>query len=279
MKTTSISQLYLDDIYTNQALTKAEEVSMIKKIRTGNKEAEKKFIEANLKFVVQVTRKYKNQGIEEDDLISEGNLGLIEAVKRFNPNKNFKFISYAVWWIRRNILKYIFEQSRPVSMNINYGQKVYFVRKVYNDLQTKLMRNPTIEEVCSAMKTKKPYLAITPKNVAGILLIKDKNISFNKPIPNTTQTFGDYCYDKNQKSPLDIVEGSEKTDIIKKKIGELSDREQYIIISYFGLDNNSYSKYSEISERYSISTERVRQIKKKALQKLKTKLKESGVIG
>jgi len=279
MKTTSISQLYLDDIHTNQALTKAEEVSIIKKVRTGNKAAEKKFIEANLKFVVQVARKYKNQGIEEDDLISEGNLGLIEAVKRFNPNKNFKFISYAVWWIRRNILKYIAEQSRPVKYNIGYEERIWWIKTIYNDLQIKLMRNPTAEEIYDILKAKKPYLAITPKNVAGILLIKDKNISFNKPIPNTTQTFGDYCYDKNQKSPLDIVEGSEKTDIIKKKIGELSDREQYIITSYFGLDNSPYHRYPEIGERYSISRERVRQIKKKALQKLKTKLKESGVIG
>ena len=255
---------YLSDIAKEPLITAEEEVALAQRIREGDKVALERLVNANLRFVVSVAKQYQNQGISLQDLINEGNIGLVKAAQRFDETRGFKFISYAVWWIRQSILQAVAEQSRIVRLPLNQVGAINRVKKAINVLEHRLQRKPTVEEIAEEID-------MTPEKVMAILSNNTQTVSTDAPIEEDGETnFLDLFIDQNE-TPTDAAveqELNEKT--VRKSLDVLSDKEQQVLRMYFGIGMPREYTLEEIAFKMDISRERTRQIRDRALKRLRT---------
>ena len=254
---------YLHDIGKVELITAEEEVELARKIKNGDQAALEKLTKANLRFVVSVAKQYQNQGLNLPDLINEGNLGLIKAAQRFDETRGFKFISYAVWWIRQSILQALAEQSRIVRLPLNKIGTINKINKAYAYLEQELEREPRADEIAK-------MLDITKAEVRDSLRNSSRHLSMDASL---TQDEDNNMYDvlKSEDSPTPdkgLLYESLKTEV-NRVIATLPQREADILKLYFGLDSKHPMTLEEIGEKFDLTRERVRQIKEKALRRLK----------
>lgn len=255
---------YLSDIAKEPLITAEEEVALAQRIREGDQVALERLVNANLRFVVSVAKQYQNQGISLQDLINEGNIGLVKAAQRFDETRGFKFISYAVWWIRQSILQAVAEQSRIVRLPLNQVGAINRVKKAINVLEHRLQRKPTIEEIAEET-------GLTPEKVQAILSNNTQTISTDAPIDEDGETnFLDLFVDQND-TPTDAsVERELNEKTVRKSLDVLSDKEQQVLRMYFGIGMPREYTLEEIAFKMDISRERTRQIRDRALKRLRT---------
>lgn len=257
--------IYLRDIAGHKALSPLEEAKTAVAIRRGDKRAVERLVTANLRFVVSVARNYQNQGVALSDLINEGNLGLIRAAYRFDEKKNFKFISYAVWWIRQAILQGLADHSRIVKVPLNRVATIHKVGKARVRLEQRFRRLPNDTEVAEE-------LGIKESEVAGTAKIGNRHTSLNAPLRNGGDggSLMDVLRSESQESPDESASRGSLCREIDKLINTLTERESEVVRIYFGIgDEAGGATLDEIGERLSITRERVRQIKDCALKKLR----------
>ena len=254
---------YLQEIGKVDLLTADEEVVLAKRIREGDQLALEKLTKANLRFVVSVAKQYQNQGLSLGDLINEGNLGLIKAAQRFDETRGFKFISYAVWWIRQSILQALAEQSRIVRLPLNRVGSLNKISKTFSELEQKFEREPSPEELAEVIE-------VSASEVVDTMKISGRHVSMDAPFVQGEEN-----------SLLDVLEndGDEKpddglmTDSLRKEVqralSTLTSREADVITLYFGLNGEHAMTLEEIGEKFNLTRERVRQIKEKAIRRLR----------
>ncbi|GAB4449273.1 MAG: RNA polymerase sigma factor RpoD/SigA [Bacteroidia bacterium] len=254
---------YLQEIGKEELITAEEEVQLAKRIKEGDEEALEKLTRANLRFVVSVAKQYQNQGLSLPDLINEGNLGLIKAARRFDETRGFKFISYAVWWIRQSILQALAEQSRIVRLPLNQVGSLNKINKAYSKLEQEHEREPSTEELAEATD-------IPIEKVADTLRVSGKHISIDAPliageestlvevIPNTDSPSADATLMK---------ESLERE--VDRALSTLTERERDVIKLFYGIGVAHPLTLEEIGDKFNLTRERVRQIKEKAIRRLR----------
>ncbi|MFD2599766.1 RNA polymerase sigma factor RpoD/SigA [Sphingobacterium corticis] len=253
---------YLHEIGKVDLITAEEEVILAQRIREGDQVALEKLTKTNLRFVVSVAKQYQNQGLTLGDLINEGNLGLIKAAKRFDETKGFKFISYAVWWIRQSILQAIAEQSRIVRLPLNQVGSLSKISKAFSKLEQEYEREPSPEELADILET-------TVDKVSDTLSNSGRHVSMDAPfVQGEENTLLDVLENKDPDTDSSLIDES-LSEEIKRSLATLTEREREIIVLFFGLGSNHQLSLEEIGEKFSLTRERVRQIKDKALQRLR----------
>ncbi|PEN09306.1 RNA polymerase subunit sigma [Longimonas halophila] len=254
---------YLQEIGKIDLLEAEEEVELARRIKQGDEEALHELTRANLRFVVSVAKKYQGQGLSLSDLINEGNYGLIKAAKRFDETRGFKFISYAVWWIRQAILQALAEQSRVVRLPLNRIGVISKIRKASARLQQEYERKPNIEELADELE-------IEPKKVREALQHTSRHLSVDAPFnEEDDNSLLDVLPDDESDSPDDEMLGESVKIDIERALNLLEDREAEITRLYFGIGREHPLTLEEIGKRFGLTRERVRQIKEKALRKLR----------
>lgn len=255
---------YLYEIGKLDLITAEEEVELAKRIKQGDKDALDKLTKANLRFVVSVAKQYQNQGLSLADLINEGNLGLIKAAKRFDETKGFKFISYAVWWIRQSIMQALVEQARLVRLPLNKVGSFNKYHRVALQLEQELGRRPTISEIADKLEMKVQDLREIVKSNA-------RHLSVDAPIGGEDEdgTMLDIIMNNNEDDPdQDLMDVSLKQQI-KEALSVISEREAMIVSCYYGLDGEPPFTLEEIGSKFGLTRERVRQIKERAIRRLR----------
>lgn len=254
---------YLHEIGKVDLLTADEEVTYARKLKEGDEEALNKLVKANLRFVVSVAKQYQNQGLSLPDLINEGNLGLIKAAQRFDETRGFKFISYAVWWIRQSILQALAEQARIVKLPLNKIGSINKVNKAFSDLEQKFEREPSVAELVEVLE-------LATDDVKEALRSSNRHISMDAPL---TQDDDSNLYDVILSHDSPAPDRGLLNDSLRKEIeralATLTPREANIIRLYFGLNGKHPHTLEEIGEEFDLTRERVRQIKEKAIKRLK----------
>ena len=254
---------YLREISRYPLISREEEVELAKQIKQSDEESLDKLVRSNLRFVVSVAKKYQNQGVSLSDLINEGNLGLIRAAHKFDETKGIKFISYAVWWIRQAILQALAEQSRIVRVPLNRAGTLHRIGKRSSALQQELGREPTVEEIAEGMD-------ISEEEVAKTLSISQSHLSLDAPLtPGEDNKLLDYLPDTQNAGPDQETFERALSDSIEEVLSTLKEREAKILRLYFGLDSQEAMTLEEIGGLLGITRERVRQIKEKALARLR----------
>ncbi len=254
---------YLQEIGKVDLITADEEVELAQRIKAGDKKALEKLVKANLRFVVSVAKQYQNQGLSLPDLINEGNLGLIKAAKRFDETRGFKFISYAVWWIRQSILQALAEQSRIVRLPLNKIGSINKINKMYAKLEQENERPPSPEELAKALDMSINDVKISLKN-AG------RHVSMDAPLVEGEESnLYDVLRSGESPSPDKTLMLESLRTEIERALNTLTPREADVIKLYFGLNGNHMMTLEEIGETFDLTRERVRQIKEKAIRRLK----------
>lgn len=258
-------QKYLTEIGKLPLITAEEEVDLAQRIKRGDAEALEQLVKANLRFVVSVAKQYQGKGLSLPDLISEGNLGLVKAAGRFDETRGFKFISYAVWWIRQSILQGISDQSRVVRLPLNQASLKNKIEKATQKLEQEHEREPTAEELQEAL------VDVSLENIsASISRGWARSVSLDAPTHgDTTSTFYDIFRDPNAVSPEQVVTRDELRTAINHSLDMLTSREADVIRLYFGLNGKQPHTLEEIGQEFELTRERVRQIKEKAMRHLK----------
>lgn len=254
---------YLQEIVNIPLISAEEEKELARRIRQGDEEALRKLTRANLRFVVSVAKQYQNQGLPLNDLISEGNLGLIEAAKRFDETKGFKFISYAVWWIRQSILQALAEQSRIVRLPLNRVGLFQKIVKTSSALEQELERVPEPEEIARELE-------ISHEEVTDILNASKHHLSLDTPF-NEDEDYDllNVLSDEDQPAPDEELYDKLLKSELSKLLDTLTEREAEIIRLYYGLNGEEPLTLDEIGERFGLTRERIRQIKIKAIRRLR----------
>ena len=253
---------YLHEIGKVDLITAEEEVILAQKIREGDQAALERLTKTNLRFVVSVAKQYQNQGLTLGDLINEGNLGLIKAAKRFDETKGFKFISYAVWWIRQSILQAIAEQSRIVRLPLNQVGSLSKISKAFSKLEQEYEREPSPEELADILET-------TVDKISDTLSNSGRHVSMDAPfVTGEENTLLDVLGNKEPNTDSILIDES-LAEEIRRSLSSLTEREREILMLFFGLGGSSPFSLEEIGEKFSLTRERVRQIKDKALQRLR----------
>jgi RNA polymerase primary sigma factor len=261
----NILSMYLKEINRIPLLTPEEEVALAKRAQEGDELARKKMIESNLRFVVNVAKKYQNQGLPLIDLINEGNIGLMTALDKFEIDRGYHFISYAVWWIRQAIMKAINEKSRAVRLPLNRTNELLQIQKA----QKALMKDMNSEDVST--EEIGTLTGFDSEHVGNLLAISRDMISLDAPIFNdgSASNIGDFIEDTSQLSPEDsLLEHALEADV-RSLLSTLSDKEREIIELRFGLEGKNPMSLKEIGELYNLTKERIRQIEKKAIERLR----------
>lgn len=258
---------YLADISKLPLITVEEETVLAQKIREGNNAALEKLTTSNLRFVVSVAKQYQNQGLSLSDLINEGNLGLIKAAKRFDETRGFKFISYAVWWIRQAIIQAVSEQSRIIRLPLNKISALNKIKKAQNVLEQKLERTASISELAEVLELSKEEIGIT-------MSASSWHISTDALLPGSDDlTIMELISNPNDPKPDDFLIQSSLQTEIKRVLETLTERERNVIALFYGIGHAGSFSLQEIGEKYGLTRERVRQIKEKAIRRLKTSSK------
>jgi len=256
---------YLQEIGKVELVSPEDEVKLARLIKQGDQKALDRLTKGNLRFVVSVAKQYQNQGLSLPDLINEGNLGLIKAAQRFDETRGFKFISYAVWWIRQSILQSLAEQARIVRLPLNKVGLTNRIQKTYSQLEQQFEREPSTEEVAEALE-------MDVEEVAASMGISSRHVSMDSPMsegeentlldvlenPNAEKTDGDLVYNQSLKTE------------IERSLTTLTERQKEVICFFFGIGVDHPMSLEDIGEKFSLTRERVRQIKDKAITKLKT---------
>jgi RNA polymerase primary sigma factor len=253
---------YLKEIAKLPRITVEEERDLGRKIQKGDQLALKRLVEANLRFVVSFAKRYRGLGLSFLDLINEGNVGLIEAAKRFDPTKNVKFITYAVWWIRQSIIHALSDQSGPFRLPQKQANLLYRIGKTQAALMSELERRPSVEEIAEAM-------SVDPDDVTTLLQVSDENLSLSAVIDEEHEF---HLSDKLEQDVIPaadavLLRGALRTQV-RQALGELDDKERKVILLRFGLTGEEPKTLKEIGEVMSLSRERIRQIEAQALKKL-----------
>jgi RNA polymerase primary sigma factor len=254
---------YLNDIGKIDMLTADEEADLARRIRSGDQRALERLTKANLRFVVSVAKQYQNQGLSLSDLINEGNVGLMKAAKRFDETKGFKFISYAVWWIRQSILQAIVEYSRIVRLPLNKVGSYNKVNEAYLSFIQEFEREPTNEELAE-------LLDMSPKEVSNMLKGGSRHLSVDAPLSGEDgdSTMLDVLPDDDMSPDMNLMEQSLKEEV-QQGLSILSPREVEVLSAYYGLNGHKPLTLEEIGELYGLTRERVRQIKERAIRRLR----------
>jgi RNA polymerase primary sigma factor len=254
---------YLQEIGKVDLLTPDEEVELAKRIKEGDQIALEKLTKANLRFVVSVAKQYQNQGLSLGDLINEGNLGLIKAAQRFDETRGFKFISYAVWWIRQSILQALAEQSRIVRLPLNRVGSLNKISKTFSELEQKYEREPSPEELAEVLE-------VTTAEVVDTLKISGRHVSMDAPfVQGEENSLLDVLENDSEETPDQGLMTDSLRREVQRALSTLTQRESDVIALYFGLDGNHAMTLEEIGEKFSLTRERVRQIKEKAIRRLR----------
>ena len=260
--------IYFQEVSRFPMITHEEETALATKIRHGDEIARQKLVEANLRFVISVAKQFQNQGLSLIDLINEGNLGLVKASGKFDETRGFKFISYAIWWIRQSIMQAISEQTRIVRLPLNRLSNMYKMSKAIRFLEQQYGREPTNNELAE-------YLEINIEQIETSKALKQGQISFDKPMSPDGEsdfTLYDLVHSENSVSPDNNLIGESTSIDLIRAINKLNKRESEILTLSFGLNNNKVYSLGEISGLLDITNERVRQIRRSALYKLKSLL-------
>jgi RNA polymerase primary sigma factor len=260
---TASLDMYLQDIGRVELITAEEEVVLAQKIKQGDEVALDKLVKANLRFVVSVSKQYQNQGLSLPDLINEGNMGLIKAARRFDETRGFKFISYAVWWIRQSILQALAEQSRVVRLPLNKIGAINKINKTFALLEQQLEREPIPEEISE-------MIDMSPADIRESMRSQGRHVSMDAPIGNLDDAGNMYDLMANGTSSPDndlLMESLRKE--IDRSLAGLTPREMDVLKLYFGLNGSHPHSLEEIGEKFELTRERVRQIKEKAVRRLK----------
>ena len=254
---------YLQEIGKVDLLTPDEEVSLAQRIKEGDQFALEKLTKANLRFVVSVAKQYQNQGLSLGDLINEGNLGLIKAAKRFDETRGFKFISYAVWWIRQSILQALAEQSRIVRLPLNRVGSLNKISKSFSELEQKFEREPSPEEIAEVLE-------LTTSEVVDTLKISGRHVSVDAPfVQGEENRLLDVLENEDEESPDTGLMNDSLRKEVQRALSTLTKREADVITLYFGLNGEHSLTLEEIGEKFNLTRERVRQIKEKAIRRLR----------
>jgi RNA polymerase primary sigma factor len=254
---------YLQEIGKVGLITSDEEVILAQRIRQGDQLALEKLTKANLRFVVSVAKQYQNSGLTLGDLINEGNLGLIKAAQKFDETRGFKFISYAVWWIRQSIMQALAEQSRIVRLPLNRVGTINKISKAFSDLEQKFQREPSSEELAEVLE-------ITSAEVADTMKISSRHISMDAPFVSGEENgLLDVLTNDNEEKPDSGLMDDSLRREIQRALSTLTQRESDVISFYFGLNGKNSMTLEEIGEQYNLTRERVRQIKEKATRRLR----------
>ncbi|MDR1756986.1 MAG: sigma-70 family RNA polymerase sigma factor [Culturomica sp.] len=257
---------YLNEIHKTNVLSPEEEDRILRRIKEGDQKAQERLISCNLRFVISVAKQYQNQGLSLDDLISEGNFGLVKAAEFFDPTKGFKFISYAVWWIRQSILQAIGDYGRLVRLPVN---KVNFIRQINqtsNHLEQRLLRNPSEEEIAEAMHT-------TPKVIREHRQAERQPLYLDSPLPSYVAEEDTTSYELFTTHMLppeqeEVFFRSSLSVDIQRFLRTLNEREIIILVLHYGLNGEHPLSMEEIAGKLNVSPERVRQLKGRAMRKL-----------
>ena len=255
---------YLSDIAKESLLTTEEEVELAQRIKAGDRAALDRLVKANLRFVVSVAKQYQNQGLSLQDLINEGNLGLVKAAQRFDETRGFKFISYAVWWIRQSILQAVAEQARIIRLPMNQVGALAKVKKAVSMLEQKLERRPTVKEIADAVD-------LPEDKIDQLMSLNSRAVSTDAPIDDQDDTnFLDIYVTEDEVQTDSAVEKESTSRAIRRSLDMLNEKERTIICMYFGLGSTREYSLEEIAMKLNISRERTRQIRDRALKRLKT---------
>lgn len=254
--------LYFADAKREKLLTREEEIELTQRLKKGDSQARAKLIRSNLRFVISIAKQYKNSGLLLEDLIGEGNLGLIIATDRFDPDKGYHFISYAVYWIRQSILRAINEKSRLIRLPLNKAMDLVDLERAVHQCCYKTGHMPDVEDLASILKKE-------PKEIRNIMAMNNEYVSLEKDfnMDGVKDRLVDVVEDKNSKAVEDILFDKELTEELKIAMEGLSDIEKEIINARYSLDQEKKT-LKEIGENYSFTKERIRQIEKKALKKM-----------
>ena len=254
---------YLQEIGKVDLLTPDEEVILAQKIREGDQLSLERLTKANLRFVVSVAKQYQNQGLSLGDLINEGNLGLIKAAQRFDETRGFKFISYAVWWIRQSILQALAEQSRIVRLPLNRVGSLNKISKTFSELEQKFEREPSPEELAEVLE-------ISTGEVVDTLKISGRHVSMDAPfVQGEENSLLDVLENDSEDKPDSGVINDSLRREVQRALSSLTQREADVVTLYFGLNGEHAMTLEEIGEKFNLTRERVRQIKEKAIRRLR----------
>lgn len=253
---------YLQEIGHEELLTTDEEVELAQRIRKGDKRALERLTKANLRFVVSVAKQYQNQGLSLPDLINEGNVGLIKAAEKFDETRGFKFISYAVWWIRQSILQAIAEQSRLVRLPLNQVGSVNKIARELNRFEQEHERKPSVDEIAERVD-------LPEDKIADAMKANSRHVSMDAPIADgEDSSMIDFLSGDSSNTDRELAIESLKAEV-SRILKLLTDKEQKVLRAFFGIDGSPEMTLDEIGEKYNLTRERVRQIKEKALRRLR----------
>ncbi|MFC1483654.1 RNA polymerase sigma factor RpoD/SigA [Candidatus Neomarinimicrobiota bacterium] len=253
---------YLSEISRYEPLAPQKEIELTQRIKKGERRAQNELIISNLRFVVSVAKKFQGQGRPLEDLISEGNLGLIKAAERFDETRGFKFISYAVWWVRQSILQSLSEHSRMVRVPLNRQGDISKIVKAAEELEHQYERRALVEEIAKRVEKE-------PHEVAHTIQISLRHQSLDSPFSDLdSNSLIDIIPDRDSPEPDNHLFDDSLKEDIRLALSSLKDREQAVIRMYFGIDQNYALTLNEIGERFSLTRERVRQIKERAIRRL-----------
>jgi RNA polymerase primary sigma factor len=254
---------YLSEIAKVELISAEQEVELAKRIRDGDQVALEKLAKANLRFVVSVAKQYQNNGMSLGDLINEGNVGLIKAASRFDETRGFKFISYAVWWIRQSIMQALAEQSRIVRLPLNRVGSLNKIARAFSELEQKYEREPSAEELAKV-------LDMSPEEIENNQRLSGRSISVNAPfVQGEENSLLDVLENDSEETPDQGLMNNSLRQEIARSLSTLTERESEVIASYFGLNGSQSMTLEEIGDKFSLTRERVRQIKEKATRKLR----------
>ena len=260
-----VLSVYLREINRIPLLSYDEEYELALKAKAGDRSARDRIIQSNLRFVVSVAKKFRGNGLPLSDLIDEGNIGLITALDKFEPEKGYHFISYAVWWIRQSIMKAISEKSRAVRLPLNRSNELMQIQKAQKSLMHEMEKtSPNASEIAE-------ITGLDEKLVDELLSISQDIVSFDSPVrkdDESDSTFGDFIEDEADGPESQVIDSSLR-DEVRSILSVLSDKERAIITMRFGLDGSKPKSLKEIGEGYGLTKERIRQIEKRALEKLR----------
>ena len=253
---------YLQEIGHEELLTTDQEVELAQRIRKGDKRALERLTKANLRFVVSVAKQYQNQGLSLPDLINEGNVGLIKAAEKFDETRGFKFISYAVWWIRQSILQAIAEQSRLVRLPLNQVGSVNKITRELNKFEQEHERKPSVDEIAERVD-------LPEDKIADAMKANSRHVSMDAPIADgEDSSMIDFLTGDSSNTDRELAIESLKAEV-SRILKLLTDKEQKVLRAFFGIDGSPEMTLDEIGEKYNLTRERVRQIKEKALRRLR----------
>ena len=264
---------YLQEIGKIDLITADEEVRLAQRIKEGDQVALDKMVKANLRFVVSVSKQYQNQGLSLGDLINEGNVGLVKAATRFDETRGFKFISYAVWWIRQCIMQALAEQSRVVRLPLNRVGTLNKLNRTFSSLEQKFQRDPSPEELAEVME-------IAPEEISETVQMGSRQVSINAPLRSGEDgDLLDLLKDVSEDSPDSTLIYSSLSKDVQRSLSTLTQREADVLVRYFGLNDNRALSLEEIAHQLNLTRERVRQIKEKSLRRLRNAKRSSILKG